>query len=275
MARRLFCEYGPAAYFLSRQKGIALRKITDSLSGERFAGKTAPPLPHAVYRHKSLIRRQLGNVDMVLQENKATNLALACRHINGVLIKPGETFSFWHLVGNCTVRKGYKEGLTLSGGSAASGIGGGMCQFTNLIHWLALHSPLTITEHHHHDAYDLFPDFGRQVPFGCGTSILYNYLDYRLKNNTPYTFQLEVSTDEKYLAGALLCGSELPFAYHISEEDSHFQRRGEDIFRLNKVYLIAVDKRSGDVVERKLIRQSDAKVMYDHSFVPEGKIVRR
>jgi vancomycin resistance protein VanW len=31
-------------------------------------------------------------------------------------------------------------------------VGGGLCQFTNLLHWVALHSPLEIAEHHHHDA---------------------------------------------------------------------------------------------------------------------------
>ncbi len=33
-----------------------------------------------------------------------------------------------------------------------------MCQFTNLLHWMALHSPLTVTEHHRHSGLDLFPD---------------------------------------------------------------------------------------------------------------------
>lgn len=51
---------------------------------------------------------------------------------------------------------------------AASGIGGGMCQFTNLIRRMVLHSPLDVVEHHHHSGLDLFPDFNRQVPLGGG-----------------------------------------------------------------------------------------------------------
>ena len=58
------------------------------------------------------------------------------------------------------------------------------CQLSNLLHWMVLHSDLTITEHHHHDRFDLFPDDGRQVPFGMGTSIVYNYLDYRVTNTS-------------------------------------------------------------------------------------------
>lgn len=55
-----------------------------------------------------------------------------------------------------------------------------MCQFTNLIHWLILHSPLDIIEHHHHNRFDLFPDHNKKIPFGTGTSIMYNYIEYVL-----------------------------------------------------------------------------------------------
>lgn len=76
------------------------------------------PLDHLVYAQKSLILRRLGNVDIHLQENKAVNLQLASKHIHNILIKPNQVFSFWYLVGKCTSKKGYKEGLTLKGGRA-------------------------------------------------------------------------------------------------------------------------------------------------------------
>ena len=58
-------------------------------------------------------------------------------------------------------KEGYKEGLTIAKGKPSSGIGGGMCQLSNLIHWMILHTDMEITEHHHHDQIDLFPDFKR------------------------------------------------------------------------------------------------------------------
>ena len=106
--------------------------------------KSSEPLPVLVYRHASLIRRKLGNTDLSLQENKAVNLSLAAPKINGILIRPGETFSFWNLVGRDDARHGYKKGLTIAHGMPSSGVGGGLCQFTNLIHWMVLHSDLTI-----------------------------------------------------------------------------------------------------------------------------------
>ncbi|MBO4397891.1 MAG: VanW family protein, partial [Bacteroidaceae bacterium] len=152
MKRKLFCEICPFTYRLSMEKEIQKRNLKDLLQHIRFAKKkTDTSLPVLVYQHNSLIRRRLGNVNMQLQENKATNLALAVKHINGLLIKPGETFSVWKLVGRTTRKKGYKEGLTITKGQTSQGVGGGLCQLSNLIHWMVLHSELTITEHHHHD----------------------------------------------------------------------------------------------------------------------------
>lgn len=168
MARKLFCELCPAAYRLSVEKEILRRKLQDLARGPFAKRQMAEPLPVLVYRHKSLIRRRLGQVDMQLQENKAVNLALAAPRVHGVVIAPGETFSFWRMVGRCTARKGYRPGMTIRNGATGQGVGGGMCQFTNLIHWMALHSPLTVVEHHHHDQMDLFPDLAARSPLVWG-----------------------------------------------------------------------------------------------------------
>ena len=99
MERKLFCEISPFTYRLSMEKEILKRHVQDMVRKTRFAKeRTEESLPVVVYRHNSLIRRRLGNVNMQLQENKATNLALAVRHIDGLVIRPGETFSVWRLI---------------------------------------------------------------------------------------------------------------------------------------------------------------------------------
>lgn len=264
MPRKLFCQLGPTAYQISLWKGRALRKGRDLLSGQRFAReKDQTPLSVCVIRHSSLIRRRLGNVDMELQENKAVNLALAAPCVSGILIRPGETFSFWHLVGKTSERRGFREGLTISSGVTSRGIGGGMCQFTNLIHWMALHTPLTIVEHHHHDAMDLFPDFNRQIPFGTGTSICYNYLDYRFRNDTDATYQLLVWVEGEYLRGELRCDRPQKLKYHIRAENEGFVREEGTVYRVGQVWREAIDPVTGNRVERTLLRENHARVMYD------------
>lgn len=273
MPRKLFCEYGPLAYRISRAKVVALRSARNLLRREALARTIQPePLPVLLYQHKSLIRRQLGQVDMRLQNNKARNLSLAAPKVNGVLIRPGETFSFWALVGSCTARKGYLPGLTLRQGEAREGVGGGMCQFTNLLHWIALHSPLVIAEHHHHDGYDLFPDYGRQLPFGVGTSIQHNNLDYRLRNETGNTFQFLVWVTETHLCGELRALEPLPCRYHIAETASRFVREPGGLYRENTVERRVTDALTGRLLEQKIIRQTHALVMYDEAHIPPGKI---
>ena len=275
MKRKLFCEISPFTYRLSMEKEILRRHLQDLYHKTHFAMElTETSLPVVVYRHNSLIRRRLGNVNMQLQENKATNLAQAVKHIDGLLIHSGETFSVWKLVGRTTKRKGYKEGLTIAKGQPSQGIGGGLCQLSNLIHWLVLHSELTITEHHHHDGLDLFPDYGRQIPFGTGTSISYNYIDYRFRNDTTNTYQLRLWVDDEYLCGELRAVEQQPHTFHIHAENEYFSRErpqegdetsGTDgvVYRNGEVYRDIIDRKTGRCLESQLIRTNHARVMYD------------
>lgn len=272
MARKLFCEISPFTYRLSVEKEILKRHLKDCFQGIRFAQqRSQESLPVVVYRHNSLIRRRLGNVDMQLQENKAINLSLAVTHIDGVLIHPGETFSVWKLIGRTTESKGYKEGLTIAHGKPSKGIGGGMCQLSNLIHWMVLHSDLTITEHHHHDGLDLFPDHGRQIPFGTGTSISYNYIDYRVQNNTCNTYQLRLWVNGEYLQGELRATEILPHTFHIHVVDEYFSREDGIIYRNGKVYRDVLDRTTGIVQESLLLRTNHARVMYE---CPPSMVIR-
>lgn len=266
MRQRLFCELSPFTYKISVFKCRIVRRIKDFFAVKSFAKtKQSELLPIIVYKHESLIRRKLGNSDVRLQNNKAINLSIAVPKVNGILIKPGETFSFWKLVGNTTAKKGYKEGLTISNSKITANIGGGMCQFTNLIHWMVLHTPLKIVERHHHDGFDLFPDYNRKVPFGTGTSIMYNYLDYRFINESDVTFQVIVYVTDTHLCGELRANKELGLKYNIVTENEQFVRKGNEVYRTGRVYRTCIDKHSGRVMINELLQENNAKVMYNTS----------
>ncbi|MBR1740105.1 MAG: VanW family protein [Ruminococcus sp.] len=266
MKRKLFCELSPLTYAISERKCVTVRAVKNLFDAGSFAKtRSDERLEYTVYKHNSLIRRRLGNVDMQLQENKAVNLSLAAPKINKLLIRPGETFSFWYLVGSLSEKDGYKEGLTIFSDRPSSGIGGGMCQMTNLIHWMVLHSDMEITEHHHHDQIDLFPDFHRTIPFGTGTSIMYNYLDYRFRNTTDITYQLVIYTTDEYLCGELRADKRQKYKYHIEAENVYFSRENGIVYRNGEVYRDKVDRRTGEHIEKKLIRKNHARVCYDTS----------
>lgn len=169
-------------------------------------------LPFRYLKHTSKLIRKLGNSDLALHHNKVVNLKLAVASIDGVVIGPGEYFSFCRLVGRPTRKRGYVEGMAVSFGEARSGIGGGICQLSNLIHWMAIHSPLVVVERSNH-SFDPFPDEGWVLPFGSGAAIFYNYVDLVLHNPTDRHFQLKLNVAEQQLEGELFCGQAREFRF--------------------------------------------------------------
>ena len=220
------------------------------------------PLPYKIKKHQSVLLKKLGENNEHLQLNKVTNLKIAAARINNILIKPGETFSFCKLVGRPTKRKGYLLGMELSFGEARAGIGGGICQVSNLIHWLVIHSPLTVTERYHH-SFDPFPDDGRVLPFGSGATVFYNYRDYQFTNHTPHTFQVNLWFTDKCLEGELRIDEELDYAYHVEERDHQFLKIGDNFYRKNEIWRHKILKfKSGEVVDTELITKNFARVTY-------------
>lgn len=270
--RRLFCELSPACYQISLHKEYIMRDIHDTFSGEKFARTiNTLPLPVVVKSHTSSILRRLEGVDMELQRNKATNLRIACAKVNGIMINPGETFSFWRLIGEPGEKQGYREGLVINAGKLEKGIGGGLCQLANLIHWLVLNSPLTVTELvHHSDA--LFPDSGRRVPFGTGTSVFYKNVDYRFKNTTDRPVQLLVWVDEAQLCGELRAEQAFPYTYRITEENQGYTEEDGVFYRVSKVFRLTLDNERR-IIRRELILDNHSKVMYDYSLIPRDQII--
>lgn len=270
--RKLFCEINPTCYRISLEKEIVKRNLKDMLSKESIAKeKSFEPLPNLVKGHTSIIVRKLHGVDLQLQQNKEVNIRLACDQINGILIHPGETFSFWKTIGRADKKHGYLEGLVIDRGKLKSGYGGGLCQMANMIHWLVLNSPLTVTElHHHSDA--LFPDERRTVPFGTGTSVCYNNIDYRFTNTTEQTVQLFVWVADGMLYGELRSEHEYPYRYHLIEENHHFRKEGEQFFRISQVYRNVIDRNDNSIIRKELLLDNHSLVMYDYDLIPKEEI---
>ena len=272
MARKLFCELNPVCYEISRKKEITKRKIKNIVGKDKIAKEHLDyELPNIVKSHSSILISKLHGIDMNLQENKITNIELACKKVNRIVIHPGEVFSYWETIGQPTKRKGYKEGLVISKKGMKSGFGGGLCQMGNMIHWLVLNSPLEVVElHHHSDA--LFPDDRRRVPFGTGTSVCYNNLDYRFKNNTDQNVQILVWVENGELCGELRSEKEFLLRYKLVEENHHFKKEGKKYFRISQVYRIVIDRKTNKEIRKELILNNHSEVMYDYSLIPKDQI---
>lgn len=255
-------EIHPVFYHLRVQQKRIVRHASDLLTVKKFAAERSPDhLLHKCKSHKSLLRRKLGTSDPALQEGKVINLQIARQTIDGILIKPHETFSFWKLLGKTTTEKGYVEGLQLSRGEVRTGIGGGLCQLANLLYWLALHSPLEVVERHHH-SFDPFPDERRVLPFGSGASVFYNYVDLRFYNPTDITFQIRVWLTEDHLNGAIYADREWMYSYHIVEKNHRFLQQDGKNYRENEIWRKLFNRRSGEFLKEEMMIKNFSEVKY-------------
>jgi vancomycin resistance protein VanW len=231
--------------------------------------RSAAPLRFPVFSHRTPLFRQLSREDMRLQYNKAANLRLAAERLDGLLLLPGETFSYWKTIGKPTRAKGYQEGMILQSGAVTSGTGGGLCQMSNLIYWMALHTPLTVSERYRH-SFDVFPDSGRSQPFGSGATCYYNFLDLQIRNETQSVYQLRVRVTDDELTGEWRAESETVVSYHCYESKHWFSRSswGGHI-RNNEIRRKLVD-REGKEIGDEYVAENHAIMMYDPSL-PAGK----
>lgn len=253
----------PLRMLLGTEYFILKRKINWLFGNSNFAKVDQKINPtNLLISHKSLLLRPLKDVEMHLQHNKVINLKNAIKHLDNVLIKPGQTFSVWKLVGRPTKSKGYVDGMVLHNGKISKGTAGGVCQLGNLLYWMALHTPLTIKERWRH-GYDVFPDINRTIPFACGATLSYNYIDLQLQNNTDKIFKIHLWIDDEYLNGKITCNEDLKTKYEVFETDHNFSLQWWGGYtRHNKIWKRITDISSGNIMD-ELVSENNAIVMYN------------
>lgn len=241
---------------------------------KRYTSKRdTAPLPRLIYEHRTPLYRKLRDVDLKMQQNKVINLNIAIKQLNGIIVSPNEVLSYWKSIGRPTKRKGYVDGMILHYGKVTTGTGGGLCQLSNLIYWITLHSPLTVTERYRH-SYDVFPDSRRDQPFGSGATCSYNYLDLQITNRTAQTFQLLLYIEGDYLVGQWRSNIPPTVQYEIYEENHHFTNEwwGGTV-RHNQIFR-SVLSQDGTFIRNEFITENHALTMYD-PFLPENTAYKK
>ena len=185
--------------------------------------------------HQAVLRRTYGNSDPALQENKIINLKQALEKLNGIVIKPNKTFSFWNAIGRPSKKNGYVNGRFFLNGKVTEEVGGGLCQLSSFLYWMFLHTPITVLERHNHSIDD-FPESGKNLAFRCGATVLYNSVDLKVRNDYKYPIQLKMWITENDLNGQIVSLCALPEKIHIAEKNHCFVKRGNKIYQYSEVY---------------------------------------
>ncbi len=254
--QRTFCFY--------MRMRLDKNKYSDSFS------KTI--LPYKVFETSSPLYNQNTGFDMVYQENKVFNLKLAAKTLNGLFIKPGETFSFWQLVRNAEQTVRFKDGLSVENGKLTTVKGGGLCHLSNFLFWMFLHSPLKIVERHPHRIKG-FPSPGGNEPDGVDATVSEGWLDLKMKNETDWTFQIDLSFEGSVLYGRLLTDQTMPCRYEITNRDKLFFRQDKKIYEQVVVCRQCIDYKSGETHPEQLLYTDVFEIGY--SLPEETEIISK
>ena len=126
-------------------------------------------------------------------EGRLTNIRVANAAIDGLVLLPGEEFSFNETVGMRTAEAGFKLAPALANGQFYQALGGGICQVSSSIYSAIRDSHILVLERHPH---------GRPIaylPWGRDATVAWGYLDMRFENNTDYPLRISAELDGRRL----------------------------------------------------------------------------
>ncbi len=127
------------------------------------------------------------NTNSVNNKNRGINIKLAASKINGILLAPGDVFSFNTIVGQRTAKGGYQMAQTYVAGEVVDDIGGGICQVSTTLYNAVLLSDLQVLERTNHYFKVTY------VPLGLDAAVSYPNPDFRFKNNTNWPIKIEAT----------------------------------------------------------------------------------
>ncbi len=113
------------------------------------------------------------------ERNRTHNIRKAASSINGIVLLPGDTFSYNEVVGPRTIREGFRKAPVIVKGELVPGDGGGVCQVSTTVYMAALQAGLQIVQRSHH----AFPI--HYAPPGLDATVVYGAIDLRFRNTTP------------------------------------------------------------------------------------------
>lgn len=211
--------------------------------------------------------------------NRSTNIVISANKINGVVLMPGEEFSYNKILGPRTPQAGYKLGAAYIGGKVVSDYGGGVCQTSSTLYNSVLYSNLEVTSRTSHYFVAAY------VPIGRDATVYWPSLDFKFKNNRRYPIKIRASaingtvkvdilgvkedTDyevelDSYVTGSVPCKTEYKDDSTLPEGKEVVEQAGSNGTR-SETYKIL--KKDGKVVSKTLVSRD--------TYSGKDRIVRR
>src|SRR3954471_3957258 len=188
---------GDSLFWLKSRLLMVRRAASNALARERMPRQrlAAVPADATMLAHDEHRLYTLSDPrERLLEMGKVQNLRVAAAAIDGIVVEPGETFSFWGATGRATRAKGYVVGRELRQGCMIPTVGGGLCQLTNALSRVAHRAGMEIVERHSHSVH---PE-GFFIDGTTDATVFWNYVDFRFRS--PRAVRIGATLGETMLA---------------------------------------------------------------------------
>lgn len=199
-------EFSPAKDGLTVDTDTLVEDITKSLALLEKDPETPQVITISLTRVKpSITTEEVNNLGIKERIGKGTsqfkgsiasrihNIGLGASKFNGILIKPGEVFSFNQTIGDISALTGYEQSYVIQDGKTILGDGGGVCQVSTTLFRAALNAGLPIVERRSHSYRVTYYEQG--TPPGLDATVYSPTTDFKIKNDTPNYILIQTAFD--------------------------------------------------------------------------------
>lgn len=173
--------------------GFNLDEVKDQIAGAAYGTTLEIPLRYLAPNiteeliSGNMFKDVLGDFSSTLGLDSAwnNNVTIACKKLNGLILKSGDEFSFNNLLGDLKASDGYQNALAYVGRTPTMVLGGGVSHLASALFNCVLEADLQVLEHHNHTYAVSFIEIGRDV------YILRNEADFRFKNSRPDPIRID------------------------------------------------------------------------------------
>lgn len=179
-------------------------------------------------------------------KNRNNNLRRACESMDGLVLQPGEVFSYNDTLGPRTKENGYLRAGAYSGWELVQSYGGGICQGSTTIYGAALYADLEIVHRKNH---------GYMVGYtepGLDATVNWGGPDFQFRNSTHFPIKIAAEVSDGYVKVTIL-GTEERDYYIEMESEAQW---GDSTIHA-KSYKCKYDKETGELISRELEARSN------------------
>lgn len=210
---------GSYGYAIDLEAGKAL------LSQAEYGDTISIPMTYVkpeILGDEAFFRDELGYCETkhTNNENRNTNLRLACAALDGYILQPGEEFSFNGIVGQRTKEKGYKPAAAYSGYNTVDAIGGGVCQVSTTVYNAALLADVEIifrVNHGYRSGY---------IGIGLDATVSWPKPDFQFRNNFNFPIMIKAEVSDGLVKVKLMGTDEKDYYVKMtsgySNDDTHY-----------------------------------------------------